>query len=299
MSSAGVVQWEFPLLSSSERAYDTFLLSEENFGKRAFVIKNLLSDDECDRLVQFMEEKTTQSVPASSQKAARNHLRIVIQSISLGDQLLRRITKVLEEMGEAEVHVSDENKSNFIHNGIGMHGCWKLHSMNEQFRLCKYEPNGHFGPHYDSDYIVDPLTLRSLKTFMIYLNDDFAEGETAFVSEHDLHFDSDRSIYCAPDHVTIAALKPYKGDCLIFDHQMLHEGGQVKDGCKYIIRSDLLYKKDDNNTIANDGDTSNTHQAVRWYYEGVRLEESGDIDGAIRFYRKAFKLCPEIEQYMS
>ncbi len=40
-----------------------------------------------------------------------------------------------------------------------------------------------------------------------------------------------------------ARFKAVRGDCLIFDHKMLHEGQQVLGACKYIMRTDVMYKK--------------------------------------------------------
>lgn len=52
--------------------------------------------------------------------------------------------------------------------------------------MCKYEPGGHFAPHFDGHYVLqgdDEATVRSLKTFMMYLNGGFLGGTTNFVDE--------------------------------------------------------------------------------------------------------------------
>ena len=57
---------------------------------------------------------------------------------------------------------------------------------NQLFRLCKYEPGGHFAPHFDSHYVQqadDTSHIRSFKTFMMYLNSSFTGGTTNFVDE--------------------------------------------------------------------------------------------------------------------
>lgn len=50
------------------------------------------------------------------------------------------------------------------------------------FRLCRYHPGGHFAPHYDGFYAKNSHE-RSMKTFMLYLNNEFQDGSTNFVDE--------------------------------------------------------------------------------------------------------------------
>ena len=57
---------------------------------------------------------------------------------------------------------------------------------------------------------------------MIYLNEEFEGGETSF------------------DDVTI---RPKTGTALCFIHELKHEGCPVKNGIKYALRSDIIYKK--------------------------------------------------------
>ncbi|MEM1134219.1 MAG: 2OG-Fe(II) oxygenase [Bacteroidota bacterium] len=61
-------------------------------------------------------------------------------------------------------------------------------------------------------------------TFMIYLNEDFKGGETKF------------------DEITI---KPKTGTALCFIHEQKHEGCFVISGVKYVIRTDVMYRKID------------------------------------------------------
>ena len=59
---------------------------------------------------------------------------------------------------------------------------------------------------------------------MIYLNDDFEGGATAF------------------DDITI---HPKKGTALCFIHEQKHEGCPIISGTKYVIRTDVMYQKID------------------------------------------------------
>jgi hypothetical protein len=94
--------------------------------------------------------------------------------------------------------------------------------LNECFRSCKYTPGGHFFIH---NVRKDDLELSQL-TVMLYLNEGFTGAHTNFL-------DVDRRI--------IKSVKPEAGMALVFEHQMLHEGGVLFDGVKYMIRSDVMY----------------------------------------------------------
>ena len=38
-------------------------------------------------------------------------------------------------------------------------------------------------------------------------------------------------------------IKPVKGQILVFDHNILHSGEPVIEGCKYVLRTDVIYKR--------------------------------------------------------
>jgi hypothetical protein len=59
-----------------------------------------------------------------------------------------------------------------IHQGSleGVAGVWKPYGINSCWRVLKYEADGHFSPHFDAEYRVGPRK-KSLRTFMVYLND--------------------------------------------------------------------------------------------------------------------------------
>ena len=242
-----------------------------------------------------IDENEIVMIPANQKAKYRNNKRLMIHSEHISDLLTSRITPILTSMDQHEIHcIKDQNASQFINDGYGMYGTWNLDRLNPCFRLCKYDTNGHFSPHYDSDYIINPVTERSLKTFMIYLNDNYIGGETSFATDHELYIDEDKQISCSPESNIYAKLKAKQGDCLIFDHKILHEGLSVCSNQKYIMRTDIMYKKD----ITINSETLFMEQALQLYYEGMALEEQGLIDEGIRKYKAAFRLDPEIEKHM-
>ena len=95
---------------------------------------------------------------------------------------------------------------------------------NERLRCYRYRPGQRFGPHYDGSFHRSDHE-RSLLTFMVYLNEGFTGGETAFL---DLG----------------VAIAPRPGLALLFQHPVLHEGCEVTAGIKYAVRSDVMYRAD-------------------------------------------------------
>ncbi len=86
-------------------------------------------------------------------------------------------------------------------------------------RFYRYAPGQRFKMHKDGPWLESGLFSKL--TFMVYLNDDFAGGETDFRD---------------------FKITPKTGSALLFVHDTWHEGAAVSDGVKYVLRSDVLYK---------------------------------------------------------
>ena len=95
-------------------------------------------------------------------------------------------------------------------------------SANERLRCYRYERGQRFAPHYDGAFVRNAQEMSRL-TFMVYLNDDFTGGSTNF-----LHLEK--------------RIEPRVGMALLFQHRLLHEGSEVTDGVKYVVRSDVMYR---------------------------------------------------------
>lgn len=104
--------------------------------------------------------------------------------------------------------------------------------LNERLRLYRYDVGQKFDWHRDGYFQRDDL--RSRFTFMVYLNDDFEGGGTSFDSRS---FGTD-----AFERFTV---KPKAGMALLFHHPIMHRGDSVKQGRKYVLRSDVMYQRID------------------------------------------------------
>ena len=99
----------------------------------------------------------------------------------------------------------------------------RLCGANERLRCYRYGPGQRFAPHFDGAFVRDDHE-QSLVSFLVYLNDGFEGGETVFPQ-------LDRTIV------------PRAGMALLFQHRVLHEGAAVRSGVKYVLRSDLMYRR--------------------------------------------------------
>ncbi len=98
--------------------------------------------------------------------------------------------------------------------------------LHERFRFYRYDTAEQFAPHLDGSVSRDTGEESEL-TFMIYLSDVDAGGETVF--------------YAAGGERRFA-VRPAAGKALAFDHLQLHEGAPVVSGRKYVLRTDVMYR---------------------------------------------------------
>jgi hypothetical protein len=94
--------------------------------------------------------------------------------------------------------------------------------INERFRCYRYTPGQRFALHADGTF-ARSREERSLLTFLIYLNQGMSGGETAFPEQGQ-------------------CIVPQTGMALLFQHPILHEGCAVREGKKYVLRTDVMYR---------------------------------------------------------
>src|SRR5690606_5025335 len=110
----------------------------------------------------------------------------------------------------------------------------------------------------------------------IYLNDDFAGGETRFI-QGDSHVD----------------VKPKRGSALLFNHDTLHEGKEVLSGTKYLLRTEVMFRRTDTSYLTNKEDyldSPNYLKLVSVYQQSFDHSENGDVDKFVDTYLKAIEI---------
>lgn len=170
-----------------------------------YTIPQLLSPEECRAYINLIEEVGFTDAPINvgggRQRivaSVRNNRRVMFDDMDRAAALWERVS--------SDVPV-------FL-NGRQAVG------LNERLRFYRYAPGQRFAPHADGSF-ARPTGERSLLTFMVYLNDGFAGGETKFNE---------------------IAVVPETGLALIFRHELWHEGAEVTSGRKYVLRTDVMYE---------------------------------------------------------
>jgi len=177
-------------------------------GPKLFVIRGFLTPEKCHGFVERSERlgygdaPITTSVGFVMRKDIRDNSRVIVDDLDLAADWWHRA------------------KSLLIEDWFG----WKLVGLNERFRFYRYDIGQRFAPHTDG-YFERPNGERSHFTFMVYLNDGFKGGATAF-------HQSRPSLLITPE----------RGMALVFYHRQLHEGMPVVQGRKYVLRTDVMYR---------------------------------------------------------
>ena len=170
-----------------------------------WTIENFLSKTACEDLILFSETRGYEEATVSLKSGAK-----MMKNIRNNERLLYEDAHLAEQYWEKLKAFCPEKLENTL--AIG---------LNEQFRFYKYQPNQRFKRHIDGRFQRNEQE-ESRITFMIYLNEDFEGGETTF------------------ENITIF---PQTGTALCFIHELKHEGSPVITGSKYVLRSDMMYKK--------------------------------------------------------
>jgi hypothetical protein len=168
-----------------------------------FVIPDLLTPEECREYIEVAEARGYEAAPITTavgfkmRPDIRNNTRVIIDDPGWAESLWQR---------------SRDEIPGFFRGRQAI-------GLNERFRFYRYDPGERFAPHRDGPYRRDNGEV-SLLTFLVYLNEGFAGGETV---------------------VEERPITPRRGLALIFEHQLLHEGAAVTSGRKYVLRSDVMY----------------------------------------------------------
>jgi hypothetical protein len=172
--------------------------------KDIILIENFWSVEKCDEYIAKSESKGYEAATVQTDNGPR-----VVDHIRNNNRVLYKDFTLAQELWtELQLHAP---KSIGDSEAIG---------LNELFRFYRYQPGQQFRKHRDQSYIRNSRE-SSYFTFMIYLNDSFKGGETKF------------------SNLIVA---PAKGAALIFYHYLEHEGTEVTEGIKYVLRTDIMFR---------------------------------------------------------
>jgi 2OG-Fe(II) oxygenase superfamily/WD domain, G-beta repeat len=193
------------------------LLPGNNF--TCFIVPSLFTKIECESLLPENVRTAFEKAISNYPTYYRNNDRLQIDNEELANALFEKVKVYLPQRIQTNSSILSEN------------GEWQLSKLNERLRYCKYSANQYFHRHLDGVYYRSESEQSKL-TFMIYLNgaDEFEGGRTLFYQTKN-------------STEILASYIPQQGDLIVFDHNVWHEGEVLTNGEKFVLRSDILYKK--------------------------------------------------------
>jgi len=169
----------------------------------AFLLHNVLSQQECDHHIAYAEqagfERATVSLAEGPKliTGIRNNQRLTQENADLARSLWERIKTYMPKIDAMSAT-----------------------SLNPILRYYKYSVGERFNKHRDGR--VKGVNAESRLSFIIYLNSDFTGGVTEFETFE---------------------VRPQKGTALCFVHELKHKGCIVERGNKYVLRSDIMFSQ--------------------------------------------------------
>jgi hypothetical protein len=201
---------------------------------------------------------------------------------------------------------------------------WHATHINNHFRFCKYVAGDGFTPHIDSEKLLD-VNTQTMITVNIYLNTlpKAYEGATRIIDLVDadvpiengvnqVHSSSKESTkakevitFNNTNYEILYSVYPTAGTAAIFpSNGPLHDSAPVKEGEKYLLRTDIAFQRTPGFAIHTDilrslegEDKEKMAREVgkKALEMASRLEDGGSIS-AWKWYKLAFQLCPYLER---
>lgn len=182
----------------------------------AFTTDHLLTAAECREWIERTEAMGYAAAPVSTAAGPvmmpniRNNARVMFDDPEDAKRLFDRLRAVIPPTWQS-VQLGQD--------------AWECVGLNERLRFYRYTPGQSFAMHRDGHFMRSDAE-RSLLTLLIYLNAPLAGGATNIVTQGE-----------------VSSVEPRPGRALFFAHRLLHEGEAVTEGVKYVLRSDVMYRK--------------------------------------------------------
>jgi hypothetical protein len=173
------------------------------------VLDGVLTADECAALLDAAAGLSFDDAPITTllgpvlDRSVRTNTRAMVDDVELARVLWGRI-------GERTPPVPFAARD------------WRACGLNERFRWYRYDPGQAFRWHRDGAHRAT-TGERSFFSVLLYLNGGFGGGQTEFA-----------------DAVPVV---PAAGRVLLFDHRLVHQGAPVVSGRKWVLRTDVMYRR--------------------------------------------------------
>jgi predicted 2-oxoglutarate/Fe(II)-dependent dioxygenase YbiX len=173
---------------------------------------NLLTALECQELMAlseklgYSEAKIYTASGPVAKKNRRNNSRLEYRSPDLARILWERLGRIKPRFNKESGYVP--------------------YRLSETFKFYRYQPGQYFDWHRDGS-LARGMTEKSFYTLLVYLNRGYEGGTTDIT---DLSGE-------------VQIVEPGVGLAVAFEHQLLHRGAELKKGTKYLLRTDVLFKR--------------------------------------------------------
>ncbi|KAI9150626.1 hypothetical protein HJFPF1_10401 [Paramyrothecium foliicola] len=218
---------------------------------KALILDNVLSKDECQQLLRLAES----SVPLTQDGRDASPWRPALVNYGAGyemanpnyrnsDRIIWDEQVIVDRLWErcAQADGLKDLLSRVPHEALRRGGRWEYSRWNERMRFLKYTKGQFFRPHTDGAFWYEDETgkFETHYTVQLYLNDSASEASG---KGHDATCVGGATSFISRDRTRKVDVNPKTGSVLLFQHaRLFHEGAEVKDGTKYAMRTDILYK---------------------------------------------------------
>lgn len=193
----------------------------ELVGGLGIVLENVLTRCECKRIIEETERVGYGYTNFPQRYRGNRRLQLDDISGTLAGKIWQRI----------RVHVQERLEVDWMPDGDYPSGIWEAEGCNTRFRFSKYYSGDCFQKHADQLALLNSESCSFL-TVNVYLNDLLPDqaGRTRFFADR------------AGDVVDAAG--GHAGSLVLFKQEhALHDGERLSSGLKYLMRTDVLYKK--------------------------------------------------------
>ncbi|TFK72277.1 hypothetical protein BDN72DRAFT_876579 [Pluteus cervinus] len=210
-------------------------LARDYTGSYVKILDNVFTAEECAALIRLAESDAKWEQAALHyglgpeekyvDTAYRNSDRILRWDQGAADMMLEKLKPYVPELWEIR---SGDKYEGVVSASNKVLGTWKLVAVNERLSFLKYGPGHYFKGHCDGQPTL-PDGRKARVTIQIYLNEEGLEGGATRI------WDSRQKNYID--------VNPKLGRVLVFQQRGIwHSGEEVTKGLKYTIRSDLLFR---------------------------------------------------------
>eukprot|EP00918_Siedleckia_nematoides_P086888 GHVU01191190.1.p1 GENE.GHVU01191190.1~~GHVU01191190.1.p1 ORF type:complete len:346 (-),score=75.46 GHVU01191190.1:483-1520(-) len=257
----------------------------------ACVYDGLLQRRECEVLVGEAEKLgyTFWNPRKDASSDFRSALTMEINHQQLADILWRRLKPRLPTL---TVDIREEDEERDVKN---LRGEWEAVGVHAHLLFIKYFEGGHFAAHSDGATTID-ANCRSFHTLVVYLNEVPEGGQTVILNNAQQGISplnpSESSVYSWSPQMELGKVAPAFGRGCTFYYEQMHAGAAVRGGGrKYIIRTDILYRRKVP-ILQGPRDA----EAFAMWMAAEKIAEEGDAATATAMFRRCFKMSNELKE---